>query len=83
MQQKRFSEKEHEEIIKELAKILETSRRTSGGFAFDSEKVLKTFDHSAEEREKYYERLWEQVCLKYAVIRLILTYSRVAFDSTE
>jgi cation diffusion facilitator CzcD-associated flavoprotein CzcO len=41
--------------------VMETSRWTNAGFAFDSEKVLKTFDHSDEEREKFFESLWEQV----------------------
>ncbi|KAF2825392.1 FAD/NAD(P)-binding domain-containing protein [Ophiobolus disseminans] len=60
MRQRRISKEENEAMKENLAAIMETSRRTNAGFSFDSEKVLKTFDHDAEERERYYESLWEQ-----------------------
>ncbi|KAL5118639.1 hypothetical protein ACEQ8H_003490 [Pleosporales sp. CAS-2024a] len=60
MQQKKITEQEHKDMMERMAEIMETSRRTSGGFAFDSEKTLKTFDHNDEQREQYYESLWTQ-----------------------
>ncbi|EAT80284.1 hypothetical protein HBH56_096900 [Parastagonospora nodorum] len=60
MQQRKISEEENEEMMAEIEGIMETSRRTRGGFAFDSERVLKTFDHDEEERERYFTNLWEK-----------------------
>jgi cation diffusion facilitator CzcD-associated flavoprotein CzcO len=61
MQQKKISKEENEEMMGKIEETMEMSRRTTGGFAFDSEKLLKTFDHDAEQREAFYENLWVQV----------------------
>jgi cation diffusion facilitator CzcD-associated flavoprotein CzcO len=61
MQQKKISEEENEVMKEKMAEIMKISRRTNAGFSFDNEKVLKTFDHSVEERDKFFESLWEQV----------------------
>jgi hypothetical protein len=61
MQQRKISDEEDEEMKRRLGEVMERSRWTNSGFAFDSEKNLKTFDHGIEERERYYEKLWEQV----------------------
>lgn len=61
MQQKKISEEENEAMKEKMAEIMKISRRTNAGFSFDNEKVLKTFDHSVEERDKFFESLWEQV----------------------
>ncbi|KAF2026618.1 FAD/NAD(P)-binding domain-containing protein [Setomelanomma holmii] len=60
MRQRKIEEEEDREMKANMARIMKESRRTNAGFVFDSEKVLKTFDHESEEREAYYERLWEQ-----------------------
>lgn len=73
MQQKKISREEDEEMKRVMADVMGRSRRTNGGFAFDSEKVLKTFDHGAEERERYYESLWEQVSLRRTFCEIVRT----------
>jgi cation diffusion facilitator CzcD-associated flavoprotein CzcO len=63
MRQRKISREENEAMKGVMADIMATSRRTDGGFAFDKEKVLKTFDHDEAEREAFYENLWSQVRL--------------------
>ncbi|KAH8722959.1 hypothetical protein GQ44DRAFT_686050 [Phaeosphaeriaceae sp. PMI808] len=60
MRQKKISKEENEAMSANIAAIMKMSRRTNAGFGFEAEKVLKTFDHSAEERERFYENLWSQ-----------------------
>lgn len=60
MQQRQLTDEYHDEAMSGLSDVMKTSRRTGGGFDFDSERVLKTFDHSAEEREAYYRKLWDK-----------------------
>jgi cation diffusion facilitator CzcD-associated flavoprotein CzcO len=61
MQQKSITEEEDAEMKKTMAEVLKVSRKTHAGFAFDSHKDLKTFDHSEEERERFFEDLWGKV----------------------
>lgn len=83
MQQKRISEEENEEMMRSIGEIMQTSRRTQAGFAFDSEKVLETFAHSVEEREAFYENLWTKVSRKFLfIIGSYSLYIREASDST-
>jgi cation diffusion facilitator CzcD-associated flavoprotein CzcO len=61
MQQKSITEEEHEEMRKDMPGIMKKSRRTLAGWAFDARTDFNTFDQSAEEREKFYQGLWEKV----------------------
>lgn len=71
MQQKKITEDEDTEMKKSMAEVLEISRRTNAGFAFDSQKDLNTFDHSAEEREAFFEDLWMQV----SPVQMLVVYT--------
>lgn len=61
MCQRSISDEEHVEMGRGLKEVMEGSRWTHTGFAFDTLKDLKTFDHGEEERERFYTKLWEQV----------------------
>jgi len=37
-------------MLARMVEVMKMSRRTNEGFAFENEKVLKTFDHDEEER---------------------------------
>lgn len=76
MQQRKIGDEEDEEVKKRLASIMEESRWTHTGFAFDTEKVLKTFDHGEKEREAFYTNLWEQGGFRFHG----MTYSDVLTD---
>ncbi len=57
MAQKRVTREENEEMKANLEEQFRSRLRNNAGFTYDSEKILKTFDHSPEERERYYTNL--------------------------
>jgi len=50
MQQRKIPKEENEQMLARMVEVMKMSRRTNEGFAFENEKVLKTFDHDEEER---------------------------------
>ena len=84
MVQKPVTRGENEEMKAHLNEHFQARLRTHAGFLYDSVKDLKTFDHSAEEREKYYTDLWETVRLGCSVFMPKCSLkNRAAFAFTE
>lgn len=61
MRQKKITKEEDEEMKKKLPDAFKERLTHDAGFMYSVRKDLKTFDHSEEEREKFYEYLWQTV----------------------
>ncbi|KAF2638692.1 FAD/NAD(P)-binding domain-containing protein [Massarina eburnea CBS 473.64] len=58
MRQKKISKEEDAEMKKRLAEVMKQRLDTEAGFLYTSSE-LKMADHTVEEREKFFEDLWE------------------------
>lgn len=61
MRQKGITKEEEVAMKKKMGEVLKERLAHEAGFLYSNRKDLKTFDHSAEEREKFFEELWEMV----------------------
>ena len=59
MRQAKLSPEQAEKDLAEMAETMKTRYSTFAGFLYEPQKTLKTFDHSAEEREAFLEGLWQ------------------------
>ncbi|KAF1962661.1 cyclopentanone 1,2-monooxygenase [Byssothecium circinans] len=58
MRQKKISKEEDEEMKKRLKEVFEQRLTTNSGFTYTTSE-LKMKDHSEQEREEFFEKLWE------------------------
>lgn len=75
MRQKKLSEEEQNECKPTYAKFFQDREKTFSGMRYDFCQ-MKTFDHSPQEREEFFERLWENGGFEF----WLATYSDVLFD---
>jgi cation diffusion facilitator CzcD-associated flavoprotein CzcO len=61
MRQKKISKEEEEEMKPRLAEVFKERLTHQAGFLYSEREELKMSDHSDEEREKFFEELWEMV----------------------
>ncbi|KAF1966559.1 FAD/NAD(P)-binding domain-containing protein [Bimuria novae-zelandiae CBS 107.79] len=59
MRQKTISKEEDAEMKANLGEMFQERLTHDGGFLYSPRTDLKTFDHSAEEIERFFEELWE------------------------
>ncbi|PVI02844.1 FAD/NAD(P)-binding domain-containing protein [Periconia macrospinosa] len=59
MRQKKISKEENEEMRARLANVYKERLTTESGFSYTTRTELKMSDHTLEEREKFFEELWQ------------------------
>lgn len=75
MRQEKLSKEEQEKRKKDYPEIYKNRMTTFAGFPYDFVE-RNTFDDSPEEREKFYEKLWENGGFEY----WLATYKDMLFD---
>lgn len=75
MRQRKLSREEQDEAKKEYAQIYRDRMTTFAGFSYDFVEK-NTFDDSEEERQKFYEELWDEGGFKF----WLGTYKDMLFD---
>ncbi|TKA70787.1 hypothetical protein B0A49_07354 [Cryomyces minteri] len=75
MRQRKLSREEQEEAKKDYPELYRKRMTTFAGFSYDFVEK-NTFDDSPEEREKFYQELWDEGGFKY----WLATYKDMLFD---
>ncbi|GAB7348873.1 hypothetical protein MBLNU459_g7574t1 [Dothideomycetes sp. NU459] len=75
MRQRKLTKEEQDEAKKEYPEIYRNRMTTFAGFSYDFVE-RNTFDDTEEEREKFYQELWDEGGFKY----WLATYKDMLFD---